>query len=51
MEINYTKSAVDSLTALVSFIEVHNTKGAGLRWLGKFELCLRKKKPKHEAAK
>ncbi len=42
MEINYTNDAVDSLTALVSFIEVHNTKGAGLRWLNKFELYLQK---------
>ena len=40
MEINYTNDAVDSLTALVSFIETHNTKGAVLRWLGKFELYL-----------
>lgn len=40
MEVNYTNEAVDSLTALVLFIEDHNTKGAGLRWLNKFELFL-----------
>lgn len=40
MEINYTNDAVDSLTALVGFIETHNTKGAGLRWLSKLELYL-----------
>ena len=42
MEINYTNDAVYSLTALVNFIEEHNTKGAGLRWLNKFELFLQK---------
>ncbi len=41
MEISYTNDAVESLTALVSFIEEQNTKGAGLRWLNKFELYLK----------
>ena len=40
MEINYTNDALKSLTALVSFIEKQNTKGAGLRWLAKYELYL-----------
>ncbi len=31
MRINYTNDAADSLTALIGFIEEHNTKGAGLR--------------------
>ena len=37
MEINYTNDAVEALTSLVNFIEEHNTEGAGLRWLDKFE--------------
>ena len=40
MQVNYTNDALDSLTSLVSFIEQHNTKGAGIRWLNKFELYL-----------
>ena len=40
MEINYTNDALDSLAALVNFIEERNTKGAGLRWLNKFEVHL-----------
>ena len=48
MEINYTHAAVDSLTALVSFIETQNTKGAGLRWLNKLELFLLKTLKHHE---
>ncbi len=40
MEINYTNDAVESLTALINFIEEQNTKGAGLRWLNKFEVYL-----------
>ena len=40
MEIKYSNDSVVSLTALVTFIEEHNTKGAGLRWLSKFELHL-----------
>jgi hypothetical protein len=51
MEINYTNDAVDSLTALVSFIETHNTKGAGLRWLNKFELYLQTTLKQHNLIK
>ena len=40
MQINYTTEAFTSLTGLVNFIEANNTKNAGLRWLGKFELFL-----------
>ena len=40
MEIKYTNNAIISLTALVKFIEENNTKGAGLRWLKKYELHL-----------
>jgi len=41
MEINYSNDALESLTALVTFIEKQNTNGAGLRWLNKFELHLK----------
>ena len=47
MEINYTNDAVASLTALVNFIESHNTKGAGLRWLNKFEVYLQENLKHH----
>ena len=40
MEINYTRDAFDSLSALLLFIEKENTKGAGIRWLDKFESFL-----------
>ena len=40
MEINYTNDAFSTLAQLVEFIESNNTKGAGLRWLSKFELFL-----------
>ena len=41
MNINYTNDAAKALTALVGFIEKHNTKGAGLRWLHRFEVHLK----------
>ncbi len=41
MEINYTNDALASLFSLVKFIENNNTKGAGLRWLNKYELYLK----------
>jgi hypothetical protein len=40
MEINYTNDALESLLALVNFIEKNNTKGAGIRWLTKYEKYL-----------
>lgn len=40
MKINYTKNAFEALNALVIFIEKENTKGAGTRWLDKFETFL-----------
>lgn len=40
MEINYTSEAFSSLIRLVNFIEDKNTRGAGIRWLDKFELFL-----------
>lgn len=40
MEINYTVNAANVLMDLVTFIENKNTKGAGLRWMKKFELFL-----------
>ena len=51
MEINYTNDAVVSLFALVNFIELHNTKGAGLRWLNKFELFLQENLNHHSVIK
>ena len=42
MEIKFTNDALDSLTALVEFIENKNTKGAGLRRVKKFEEHLEK---------
>lgn len=47
MEINYTRDAFDSLTALLLFIEKENTKGAGIRWLDKFESFLMETLPLH----
>lgn len=47
MRVNYTNDAAESLTALIQFIEEHNTKGAGLRWLTKFEVYLEKTLKKH----
>ena len=40
MQISYTAEALFSLMRLVNFIEDKNTKGAGERWLDKFELFL-----------
>ena len=40
MKINYTNDAFEALTSLIHFIEKKNTKGAGLRWLTKFEIFL-----------
>ena len=48
MEINYTRDAFDSLSALLLFIEKENTKGAGIRWLNKFESFLMETLPSHE---
>ena len=42
MQINYTADAFGSLIQLVNYIESANTKGAGLRWLNRFELFLQK---------
>ena len=42
MQINYTADAYASLLQLVNFIETTNTKGAGLRWLDRYEVFLQK---------
>ena len=42
MQINYTADAFGFLIQLVNYIESANTKGAGLRWLNRFELFLQK---------
>ncbi len=42
MQINYTADAFASLIQLVNFIETKNTEGAGLRWLARYEVFLRK---------
>jgi len=42
MEIKYTVDAFTSLTALVNFIESKNTFGAGIRWLNRYEVFLKK---------
>jgi hypothetical protein len=51
MHVNYTNDAADALTALVGFIEEYNTKGAGLRWLNKFEGYLQKALKRHSVIK
>jgi len=43
MQINYTTEAFKSLIQLINYIEFANTKGAGLRWLKRFEGFLKKK--------
>lgn len=43
MQINYSTDAFDSLIHLINFIESKNTKGAGIRWLNKYEVFLKKK--------
>ena len=40
MLINYTADAFASLAKLVNFIETTNTKGAGMRWLNRYEIFL-----------
>ena len=42
MQINYTANAFGTLIQLVNYIESENTKGAGLRWLSRYELFLQK---------
>jgi hypothetical protein len=42
MQINYSIDAFTSLTSLINFIEINNTKGAGVRWLNRFEIFLEK---------
>lgn len=42
MQINYTSDAFSSLIQLVNYIESVNTKGAGLRWLNRYEIFLQK---------
>jgi len=41
MQIKYTKSASNSLTNLIYFIEKTNTLDSGIRWLNKYELFLK----------
>lgn len=43
MQINYTADAFSSLIRLINFIEETNTEGAGVRWLNRYELFLKKK--------
>lgn len=45
MQIDYTTDAFASLLQLVNFIEGKNTRGAGLRWLTKYEAFLHKSLP------
>ena len=40
MLINYTTDAFASLVKLLNFIETANTKGAGMRWLDRYEAFL-----------
>jgi hypothetical protein len=42
MQINYTTDAFTSLLQLVNFIESKNTIGAGLRWLSRYEIFLKR---------
>ena len=43
MQIDYTAEAFSSLIQLVNYIESTNTRGAGLRWLNRYELFLKMK--------
>jgi predicted SprT family Zn-dependent metalloprotease len=43
MKISYTNDAFQSLLGLVNFIESKNTKGAGSRWLKKYEISIKEK--------
>ena len=40
MQVNYTTHAFASLASLINFIEAHNTAGAGIRWLSRYEKFL-----------
>ena len=42
MQIDYTTEAFASLFQLVNFIEGKNTRGAGLRWLDRYDAFLQK---------
>ena len=42
MQVNYTTDAFASLASLINFIEAHNTAGAGIRWLSRYEKFLQK---------
>ena len=48
MHIEYTTEVFTSLVQLVNYIESKNTRGAGLRWLNRFETFLQKKLHKPE---
>ena len=43
MQVNYTADAFATLIQLINFIEGTNTKGAGTRWLTKYESFIKKK--------
>ena len=49
MLVNYTADAFGSLVQLINYIESLNTKGAGLRWLDRYELFLQNSlsRPRH----
>jgi uncharacterized Fe-S radical SAM superfamily protein PflX len=51
VKINYTGEAFSSLIQIVNYIESTNTKGAGMRWLNRYELFLKKKLHKPESIK
>lgn len=51
MRISYTAKAFESLIQLVNYIESTNTQGAGVRWLNRYELFLKKKLKKPEVIK
>lgn len=42
MQIKYSLDAFASLTSLINYIESKNTKGAGFRWLERYEAFLTK---------
>ncbi len=42
MQVNYTGEAYNTLFQLVNYIEATNTQGAGIRWLKRYELFLKK---------
>lgn len=43
MQVDYTSDAFETSMQLTNFIENTNTKGAGVRWLNKYETFLEKK--------